>query len=50
VRDSKRVDLDGRGVREELGRVEGQETLTNIYCIKKSLLSMEGGKKVFLGR
>jgi hypothetical protein len=31
MRDRKWVDLDGRGVREELGEIKGGETLIKIY-------------------
>jgi hypothetical protein len=31
----KGVDPDGRGGGEELGRVEGRETIINIYYVRK---------------
>lgn len=35
MRERKKVGLDVRGGREKLGGIEGGETLTKIYCMKK---------------
>lgn len=43
------MDLDGRGQREELGGVEGGETLIRIYYVrKKSLLSTKGKQENYV--
>lgn len=35
MRDRKGVDTDGRGCVEELGGVEGGETIFRLYCVRK---------------
>ena len=35
MRDRKGVDLDGRDGGEELGGVEGEETVICVYCMRK---------------
>lgn len=43
TRDRKEVALDGRGVWEKLGRVEGEENVIRIYYMrKKNLILMKG--------
>jgi hypothetical protein len=37
MRDRKRVDPDGKVGREVLGKVEGEETVLGIYCIRKTI-------------
>ena len=39
MRDRKGMDLDGREGGEELGEIEGGETLIIIYRIKKSIFN-----------
>lgn len=34
-RDRQGVELDGRGDGEELGEVEGEETIFRLYCMRK---------------
>jgi hypothetical protein len=35
MKDRKHVDLIRRGIREELGRVEGGEPVFRLYCVGK---------------
>jgi hypothetical protein len=35
MRDRKEADLHGRRCGEELGGIEGGETITRMYCVKK---------------
>lgn len=35
------MDLEGRGNGKELGRLEGGETIIQIYCIKKNIVSIK---------
>lgn len=37
IRDRNRVNLEGRGDREGLEGVEGEETIIRIYCREKNL-------------
>ena len=37
MRDRKGVDLDGRDGGEELGGVEGEETVIRIYYVRKNI-------------
>lgn len=39
MRDRKEVDLDGGQGREELGGVEGGETVTRIYYVRKTIFN-----------
>lgn len=39
MRDRKRMDLNWRGGGEELGGVEGEETVFRIYCMGKESIS-----------
>lgn len=42
MRDRKGMDADGRGGGEELGRVEGGETIKNIYYMRKESIFNKG--------
>jgi hypothetical protein len=35
VSDGKRVDMDGRDIREEWGGVKGGKTVFRLYCMRK---------------
>ena len=35
MRDRREVDPDGRGHEKELEKIEGGETITRMYCVKK---------------
>jgi hypothetical protein len=35
MRDRKAMDLEGRGIGEELGGIEGRESIIRIYCVRK---------------
>lgn len=37
------MDLDGREGKEELGGIEGEETVIEIYCVRKN--SIKGKKQ-----
>lgn len=37
--------MDGRGCREELGKVEGRENIIKIHFVGKKLLSIKERKK-----
>lgn len=39
MRDRKGVDSDSRGGKEDLGAIEGGETVIKIYCMKKESIS-----------
>lgn len=44
MRDKKGGDLDGREGKEELGGVDGEETIINVNYVGKNLFSIKGGK------
>ena len=41
MRDRNGIDLDGKGAGEELGEVEGRETIIEIYYMKNPLFSIK---------
>lgn len=45
MRDIKGVDPDGRGVREELKRVEGGDVIFRIYYVRKKTIIFNNRKK-----
>jgi hypothetical protein len=45
VRDRKKVDPDDRGSGEKLREVEGGETISSMYYVRKKIFSMKGKKK-----
>ena len=50
MRDRKKVDPDDRGSGEKLREVEGGETISSMYYVRKKIFSMKGKKKVIKRR
>ena len=48
MRYRKGVDPDGRRGGEDLGRIEGRETVIRIYYVRKSLFSIKGGRRGYI--
>lgn len=43
MRDRKGMDRDGRRCGEELGDIQGRETVIRIYCMRKGSTIIKGG-------